>query len=67
MRFSEKRTLPKRKEFSNLDKATILKERISEWSHRRSGALIGIRHSTMIRICKVKQKAGFSSKLTRCG
>ena len=54
--------MPKMKEFSYLDKASVVKVWISEWSYRRSEAAIGLRNSTVIRICKVQQKARFSSK-----
>ena len=59
--------MPKTKEFTNLERASVVNLRKNGLSARKIGAAVGCHHSTVIRICKRYEKSGYPDKLKRCG
>ena len=59
--------MPKTKEFTNFERASVINLRKKGLSFRKIGAAIGCHHSTIIRICKRNEKTGSLDKIKRCG
>ena len=59
--------MPKTKEFTNFERASVVNLRKNGLSFRKIGAAVGCRHSSVIRICKRYEKSGYPDKLERRG
>ena len=59
--------MPKTKEFTNFERASVIDLRKNGLSFRKSGAGIGCHHSIIIRICKRNENTGSLDKIKRCG
>ena len=59
--------MPKTKEFTNFERASVINLRKNGLSFRKIGAAIACHHSTIIRICKRNEKTGSPNKIKRCG
>ena len=59
--------MPKTKEFTNFERASIMNLPKYGLSFRKIGAAIDCHHSTVIRICKRGDKTGSPGKIKRCG
>ena len=59
--------MPKTKEFTNFERASVINLRKNELSFRKIGTVIGFHHSKIIRICKRNEKTGSPDKIKRCG
>ena len=59
--------MPKTKEFTNFERASVVNLRKNGLSFRQIGAAVGCHHSTVICICKRYEKSGYPDKLKRCG
>ena len=59
--------MPKTKEFTNFERASVINLRKNGLSFIKIGAAIDCHHSTIIRICKCDDKIGSPDKIKRCG
>ena len=59
--------MPKTKEFTNFERASVINLRKIGLLFRKIGAAVGCHHSTIIRNCKHNEKTGSPDKIIRCG